>query len=147
MEHKFIKVKKFNPSLLEVQVATIFPALSKHVVWFAGFQPDSSSPGRVEPFAAASKVVGRSVIKGKLPVIDSADRGEIRYTTEVKFSVQQLIDLDALLDAHDHTVDSSSQAAKSQLQSDLVALEVRANSATLPADLQLIADVILALHK
>lgn len=147
MEHKFIKLKSFNPSLLEIQVATISPALPKHVMWFAGFQVDSTSPGRVEPILSPSKIVGKSVVKGKLPVIDSADKGEIRYTTEVKFSAQQLVDLEALLDAHDHTVDSLSQAIQSQLQADLVALEVRAQSATLPSDLQLIADIILALHK
>lgn len=147
MEHKFIKLKSFNPSLLEIQTATISPALPKHVVWFAGFQEDSVFLGRVEPILSPSKVVGKTVIKGKLPVIDSADKGEIRYTTEVKFSAQQLVDLEALLDAHDHTVDSPSQLEQSLLEDDLVALEVRAQSATLPADLQLLADIVLALHK
>lgn len=147
VEHKFIKVKKFNPDQLEIEVATITPALPEHEAWFAGFQEDKSSPGRVEPFPPSSRVIGREIIKGQPTIIDTADKGEIRYTTETEFSAQQLVDLEAKLDAHDHTVNSPGQSQRAQLEANLDALEVRANSMTLSPDLQLIADIILTLHK
>lgn len=146
MEHKFIKLKEFNPDQLEIEVATISPALPEHKVWFAGFDP-SSSPGRVKPITPPSRVVGRNVIKGLSTAIDWADRGEIRYTTDTAFSAQQLIDLEAKLDAHDHTMNSPGQDAQALLEANLLALEVRANSATLSPDMQLIADIIGKLHK
>lgn len=139
----FNKLKDFNSEQLAIEVETL--GLPEHDVWFAGFAPAPN--GRSIPAEPTSPrmVVIKSKIPGQPPVTSVAVLGDIRYASNTEFTAQQLVDLEAKLDAHDAQADSPLQAARAQKQADTVALEVAIAGGVSASDLPLIARLLLAL--
>lgn len=135
------KLKTFNLPQLEIEVATL--SLPAHEPWHAGFERHATLPNRVEPFPEASRQVGKRRVKGEPTVIDTALKGEVRYTTRDPLTAQQIIDLEAKLDAHDHTVDTQEQQDIIEAAADLVSLRSKVAAGMTPPDRQLIAKLLL----
>lgn len=134
---KFIKIKDFNTQLMAEEVQALSPAIPSFQQSFPGFD---QSGGQATPIADATRVISRN----GSTILDTADRGEVRYETRDPLTGAEVTAIDGALDAHDATGRSTEQANSDRIQADLATLRTRLPLITDP-DLELVAQLTLDL--
>lgn len=135
---KYIKIKDFNPQLLTEEVqALAVPAFQQSL---PGFDQSATDRNHVTPIVDATRVISRN----GSTILDTADRGEVRYETRNPLTPAEVTLIDGALDAHVATGKSTQQLNDERIQADLATLRTRLPLITDP-DLQLVARLTLDL--
>lgn len=101
------KIKDFNSPTITEELAAIsgLPAMTTQYAGFEFFDLQ-----RLRPFTEATRAIARNTDGS----VDTAARGDIRFDTRNPLTAGQVADIEAVLDAHDATVDHSSQTSERQ---------------------------------
>lgn len=139
---KFTKLKDFNPAQLEKEVDGL-DLSGGYTVCFMGFAEKDEDT--VEPAdLTRSRVVVTIPSTEPISIISEAMKGDVHVLSKVKFTAQQVTDIEEKLDAHNSMTQSPRQLAEAQTQTDLSTLQSKmVGSGITVADLNLIARLLL----